>query len=50
MKFRSGSEEKVYNFLKDNKVKVKYEPDKYSYECMKLKLIALTFYYLMVLT
>ena len=32
MKFRSGSEEKVYKFVTDKKVKDKYEPNKYSYE------------------
>ena len=31
MKFRSGSEEKVYKFFKNKKVKVIYEPDKYKY-------------------
>ena len=37
MKFRSGSEEKVYKFFKDKKVKVKYEPNKYSYEWFENK-------------
>ena len=37
MKFRSGSEEKVYKFFKDKKVKVKYEPTKYSYEWHETK-------------
>ena len=29
MKFRSGSEEKVYKFFKDKKIRVKYEPTKH---------------------
>ena len=37
MKFRSGSEEKVYKFFKDKKIKVKYEPDKYEYEWFENK-------------
>ena len=37
MKFRSGSEEKVYKFFKDKKIKVKYEPNKYSYEWFENK-------------
>ena len=37
MKFRSGSEEKVFKFFKDKKIKVKYEPDKYKYEWFENK-------------
>ena len=32
MKFRSGSEKKVYEFFKSKKIKVKYEPEKFKYE------------------
>ena len=44
MKFRSGSEEKVYKLLKDNKVKVKYEPDKYKYEWFENTIYKTDFY------
>jgi len=49
MKFRSGSEEKVYKFLKIKRLKLNMNLINIVMNGLKIKLIVLTSYYLMVL-